>query len=77
MVRKQRKEVDNKLLAITENFDNIFKEISDISYNFIRDLNQENAEVFMELYNKYNEKITNFREEIPKLTGQIREFGIF
>jgi uncharacterized membrane protein YgaE (UPF0421/DUF939 family) len=77
MVRKQRKEVDKKLLEITEKFDAIFKEISEMSYDFIKDLNQEDDKAFTKLYNKYNEKITNYDEEIPILTRKIREFGIF
>ena len=77
MVRKQRKEANKKLLDATEKFDNIFEEISEISYDFIRDLNQGDLKAFDEIYNKYNEKITKCEIEIPKLTEQIREFGIF
>jgi hypothetical protein len=77
MVRKQRKDVNEKLLAVTENFDEIFKEISDISYNFIRDLNQGDIGEFVTLYNRYNEKVMKCEGEIPNLTSQIREFGIF
>ena len=62
---------------ITEKFDAIFKEISEMSYNFIKDLNQEDDKAFTKLYNKYNEKVTYYDGEIPKLTRKIREFGIF
>jgi hypothetical protein len=77
MLRKQRKEVDDKLEKITENFNEIFSEVSEISYNFIGELNQGEVVVYAELYEKYNEKITNIEKEIPNLTNQIREFGIF
>jgi hypothetical protein len=76
-VRKQRRKVDKKLLDITKKFDAIFEEISEISYNFIRDLNQGDIKEFTGIYDQYNAKITNFEEEIPIITSQIREFGIF
>jgi phosphoenolpyruvate synthase/pyruvate phosphate dikinase len=77
MVRKQRKKEDNKLLEVTEKFDAIFAEISDISYSFIRDLNQGEISNFEEIFKIYNEKVSRSEEEIPNLTKQIREFGIF
>ncbi len=76
-VRKQRRKVDKKLLDVTKKFDAIFEEISEISYNFIRDLNQGDIKEFTGIFDQYNAKITNFEEEIPILTSQIREFGIF
>jgi pyruvate,water dikinase len=77
MLRKQRKEIDNKLQKITENFNDMFNEISEISYSFIRELSLGDAGGYSELYDKYNEKITNIEQEIPNLTNKIREFGIF
>lgn len=77
MVRKRLKEVEKNLLDVTERFDEIFKEISDISFKFIRDIDQGDTLPFTKLYNKYNERINNCDEEIPRLTIQIREFGIF
>jgi phosphoenolpyruvate-protein kinase (PTS system EI component) len=76
-VRKQRRKVNKKLLDVTKKFDAIFEEISEISYNFIRDLNQGDIKEFTGIFDQYNAKITNFEEEIPILTSQIREFGIF
>ena len=76
-VRKQRKKAAKKLLDITQKFDDIFEEISSVSYNFIRDLNQGDVKEFTKLFEKYNAKIANFEKEIPILTSQIREFGIF
>ncbi len=69
--------VAEKLLGVTKKFDEIFEEISSVSYNFIRDLNQGDNKAFAELFDKYNAKITDFERKIPILTGQIREFGIF
>ena len=77
MERKQRKKVEPKLIEITNKFNNVFSEISEVSYNFVKDLNQAGSSVFSEIYNKYNNKILAFEEEIPKLTKKIREFGIF
>jgi hypothetical protein len=77
MVRKQRKEVDNKLQKITKNFNEIFNEISEISYSFIRELSHEDAGAYKDLYDNYNGKITIIEQEIPNLTHKIREFGIF
>ncbi|MFW9950254.1 MAG: phosphoenolpyruvate synthase, partial [Candidatus Thorarchaeota archaeon] len=77
MVRKQGKEVDKKLSEVTEKFEEIFIKISEYSYNFIKDLNQEEASKFTMLFNKYSEGITNCEVEIPNLMNKIREFGIF
>jgi len=77
MVRKQRKKVEPKLLKITDKFNDIFSEISNISYNFVKDLNQTEDLAFRKIYDKYHNQLTTFEEEIPKLTKKIREFGIF
>ncbi|GAF89255.1 unnamed protein product, partial [marine sediment metagenome] len=77
MVRKQRKKVEPKLLKITDKFNDIFSEISNISYNFVKDLNQTENLAFRKIYDKYHNQLTTFEEEIPKLTKKIREFGIF
>ena len=74
---RYRKKEDTKLLEVTEKFNAIFVEISDISYNFIRDLNQGDVSNFEKIFKNYNEKVSRSEEEIPKLTKQIREFGIF
>ncbi len=77
MVRKQRKEVEPKLIETTDRFNNIFLEISGVSYNFVKDLNQVGGSAFREIYDKYYNQLTTFGEEIPELMKKIREFGIF
>jgi pyruvate,water dikinase len=77
MVRKQRKEIEPALKEITDKFNNIFSEISEISYNFVKDLNQAGSSGFKEIYDRYHNQLLTFEEEIPKLTKNIREFGIF
>ncbi len=77
MLRKQRKKVEPKLKEITGKFNDIFSEISELSYTFVKDLNQAESLAFREIYDRYNNRLTSFEGEIPKLTKKIREFGIF
>ncbi|TET00094.1 MAG: hypothetical protein E3J90_04355, partial [Promethearchaeota archaeon] len=77
MKRKQRKKVEPRLVEITDKFNNVFTEVSEISYNFVKDLNQAGSLAFNEIYDRYNNQLKTFEEEIPKLTKKIREFGIF
>ena len=77
MVRKQRKKVKPRLIEITDKFNNVFSEISEISYNFVKDVNQTGSLEFGEIYNRYYNQLNMFEGEIPKLTKKIREFGIF
>ena len=77
MVRKQRKKVKPRLIEITDKFNNVFSEISEISYNFVKDVNQAGSLEFGEIYDRYYNQLNMFEGEIPKLTKKIREFGIF
>ncbi len=77
MKRKQRKKVESKLIEITDKFNNIFTEISEISNSFVEELNQAGSVAFTEIYDRYHDQLKTFEEEIPKLTKKIREFGIF
>ncbi|MFW9937043.1 MAG: phosphoenolpyruvate synthase [Candidatus Thorarchaeota archaeon] len=77
MVRKQRKEVEQKLKESTNQFDLIFNELSSISNEFVQMINNSNYDDFKNLYNKYNDRINEFETTIPQLTLNIREFGIF
>ena len=77
MVRKQRKKVDPELLKTTQEFDQIFNEISQISYNFISEINQEDFKGYKSLYEKYNTRINELARLIPNLNKKIRKFGIF
>jgi len=77
MLRKQRKAIDTKLKEITDKFDNTFEEVSNISYDFIKELNRGEIKAFNQLYTKFNKQIEELEELFPKLTKKIREFGIF
>ncbi|MHA1534206.1 MAG: phosphoenolpyruvate synthase [Promethearchaeota archaeon] len=77
MKRKQRKKVESKLIEITDKFNNVFTEISEISNSFVEELNQAGNVAFTEIYDRYHNQLKTFEEEIPKLTKKIREFGIF
>jgi len=77
MKRKQRKKVEPRLVEITDKFNNVFTEISEISYSFVKELNQAGSLAFKEIYDRYHDQLKTFEEEIPKLTKKIREFGIF
>ena len=77
MVRKQRIKVEPRLTEITDKFNDVFLEITAMSSNFVRDLNQMGGSGFKEIYDRYHNQLSTFEEEIPKLTKKIREFGIF
>jgi len=77
MVRKQRKKVDAKLQECSEEFDQIFNEVSSISHDFVEEISKGNIKDFESLFNKYSKQIHEFGEKVPTLTKAIREFGIF
>jgi pyruvate,water dikinase len=77
MLRKQQKKVEPRLKEITDKFNDVFSELSEISYNFVKDLNQAESSAFRGIYDSYYNRLIAFEEEIPKLTKKIREFGIF
>lgn len=76
LVRKKRKEVNEKLVDASEEYDRIFNDIQSITYNFVKEINN-GVENFGELYSRYNTQIKQFKEKIPQLKRRIREFGIF
>jgi pyruvate,water dikinase len=77
MVRKEGKNVNQKLLSSTEQFDHIFDTIQKFSYDFVNEIDQGKIEEFNEFFQKYQNQIKEFDEEIPNLKRQIREFGIY
>lgn len=46
----------------TEQFDQIFNEIQNMSYNFVKELNKGEVKNFNELFNKYIKRIEEFGE---------------
>ncbi len=78
IVRKQRgKRVDSKLIEYAEKFDEIFNEIQNASYDFVKELDNEDISNFNGTYDKYNNRIKEFGEKIPTIRKSIREFGIY
>ena len=75
MVRKQRgKNADLKLQEHVEKFDEIFNGIQNSSYDFVKELDNEDISHFNAIYDKY---IKEFGEKIPTIRRNIREFGIY
>ena len=78
MVRKQRgKRVDSKLIEYAEKFDEIFNGIQNASYDFVKELDNEDISHFNGIYDKYSNRIKEFGEMIPTIRKSIREFGIY
>ncbi|MFX0188559.1 MAG: phosphoenolpyruvate synthase [Candidatus Hodarchaeota archaeon] len=77
LARKQLKKVDPKLLEYSEKFDNIFKEIQNISSNFVKDIDIGDNQDFKNFYAKYNDKLKELGKEIPLIQKSIRKFGIY
>jgi pyruvate,water dikinase len=77
MVRKKGKNVDNDLKEVAMSYKEIFDDIHTVSVNFVKEINENEAYNFDQIFNKYNQKIKNFGQTIPSLQRKIREFGIF
>ncbi|TFF94268.1 MAG: phosphoenolpyruvate synthase [Promethearchaeota archaeon] len=77
MARQQLKDIDPELLSCTEQYDNIFKELQDISFEFVKELDKGEITDFAQFYKKYNERIKEFGKEIPTIQRTVRKFGIY
>ncbi|MFX1301981.1 MAG: phosphoenolpyruvate synthase [Promethearchaeota archaeon] len=77
MIRKQGKKLNQKLLASTEQFDQIFSAIQQISYDFVKEIDGGEIKKFHNFFNNYQNHIKEFGENIPRLKREIREFGIY
>ncbi|TFG27043.1 MAG: hypothetical protein EU532_08430, partial [Promethearchaeota archaeon] len=78
MVRKQRgKAIDSKLEDASLQFDTIFNEIQTVSYDFIKELHEQDTTNFNTIYEKYNSRIKEFGSKIPNIKKDVREFGIY
>ncbi len=75
MVRKKRKKAQKELMKTSANFDDIFNEIQDISYSFVKKIQEDRD--FKLLYNQYKSKIDKFEEIISTQNKTIRKYGIF
>ena len=77
MVRKQGKEVNQKLFSSTEQFNLIFNSVQKTSHDFVKEIEHGKIKRFSEFFHQYQIKIKEFDENIPTLKRQIREFGIY
>ncbi|MHA1915974.1 MAG: phosphoenolpyruvate synthase [Promethearchaeota archaeon] len=77
MVRKQGKKVNTKLMKSTEKFNMFFDSIQDITYEFVKKIDQGNIDKFVDFFENYNKQIKDFQVKIPSLRREIREFGIY
>jgi pyruvate,water dikinase len=77
MIRKQHKNIDTALQDTTQKFDQIFGEISDISHNFIGEINKEQVDDFEVIYTKNHNRIKELEKLIPLINKKVRQFGIF
>jgi replicative DNA helicase len=77
MVRKEGKEVNSKLASATEQFDEIFTELQNISYDFIKDINENSIVNFNDLFTQYSNKINQIGTSISDMKKKIRKFGVY
>jgi pyruvate,water dikinase len=77
MIRKQGKQLNTKLLDSTNKFDKIFDSIQSLTYDFVKEIENGKIDKFDIYYENFNSKIRSFKEEIPFLKREIREFGIY
>ncbi len=77
MVRKEGKKVNSKLASATEQFDEIFTELQNISYDFIKDINENSIVNFNDLFTQYNNKINQIGTSISDMKKKIRKFGVY
>lgn len=76
LVRKERKNAAPQLVESANRFDEIFNEIQDISFNFVKKID-DSVENFTQLHQEYNQKLQDYKEIIPRLKKKVRKFGIF
>ncbi len=74
MVRKQRKKVDETLLEITNQFNDIFKEIQEITTEFVHEINKGEVTNFQELFERYDGKLRDYSKQIPNIQITIRDY---
>ncbi|MFX0027429.1 MAG: putative PEP-binding protein, partial [Candidatus Hermodarchaeota archaeon] len=77
MVRKQHKNIDTELQDTTQEFDQVFEEISGISRNFVNEINKEQVDDFEVKYTENNNRIKELEKKIPLINKKVRQFGIF
>ncbi|MHA2392986.1 MAG: putative PEP-binding protein [Promethearchaeota archaeon] len=77
MIRKQGKSVETNLIDSTEQLNNLFDEIQNISYEFVNEIEIGKISKFDDFFEKYHHQITSFNEKIPSMKREIRKYGIY
>jgi pyruvate,water dikinase len=77
MVRKQGKNVDPSLVSNTEQFNDLFDIIQNLSYDFVKEIDLGKIDKFDKVFEDFNTQIKGFKEKIPSMRREIREFGIY
>ena len=77
LVRKQAKNVNHKLMEKTKQYDEIFNNVQNISFEFVSKIDQGKSGKFESFFNNYQSQIKDLGEKIPMLKREIREFGIY
>jgi hypothetical protein len=76
LIRRKRKNATPKLKESAKKYDEIFENIHDIAYDFVRII-YENAADFENIFSEYKNQLNQYREVIPSLKNTIKQFGIF
>ncbi len=77
MVRRKGKNPKQNLLSSTEQINQIFDRLQEISYNFVKDIDKGDSTKFNNTFNNYENQIKGFGEKISIIKREIREFGIY
>ena len=76
-LRKQLREIDPKLKESSEKMDKMFKDLHDIPFNFVKEINTGEIKDFENHYNQYLDRIKQLKAEIPSIRKEISKFGIY
>ena len=77
MVRREGKNPKQNLLSSTENINQVFDKLQEISYNYVKDIDKGDSTKFNNTFNNYENQIKGFGEKISIIKREIREFGIY
>ena len=77
MIRKKGKNPNQNLLNSTEQTNQVFEKLQEISYNFVKDIDKGDNTTFNNIFTNYENQIKGFGEKISVVKHEIREFGIY
>jgi len=61
----------------SEEMDKMFKDLHDIPYNFVKEINTGEIKDSENHYNQYLDRIRQLKVEIPSIRKEISKFGIY